>query len=99
MSRLIRIEDLYAIRFLNRPRISPDGRRVAFVVTTIDEDKHEYRSSIWVAPTEGGAATRFMGGTANAHSPCWSPDGRWLAFVTDREGEYASKDAQEQKKQ
>ena len=99
MSRSITIEDLYAIQFLSRPRISPDGRRVAFVVTTIDEGKHEYRSSIWVAPTEGGEATRFTGGTANAHSPCWSPDGRWLAFVTDREGELTSKDAQEQKKQ
>src|SRR6266480_5234115 len=99
MSRSITIEDLYAIQFLSRPRISPDGQRVAFVVTTIDKGKHEYRSSIWVAPTEGGKAMRFTSGTANAHSPCWSPDGRWLAFVTDREGEYASNDAQEQKKQ
>ncbi|MGZ3629389.1 MAG: prolyl oligopeptidase family serine peptidase [Ktedonobacteraceae bacterium] len=99
MSRSITIEDLYAIQFLSRPRISPDGRRVAFVVTTIDEGKHEYRSSIWVAPTEGGEATRFTGGTANAHSPCWSPDGRWLAFVTNREGELPGKDAKEQKKQ
>jgi len=99
MSRSITIEDLYAIQFLSRPRISPDGRRVAFVVTTIDEGKHEYRSSIWIAPTVGGEATQFTGGTANAHSPCWSPDGRWLAFVTDREGELSSKDVQEQKKQ
>jgi dipeptidyl aminopeptidase/acylaminoacyl peptidase len=99
MSRSITIEDLYAIQFLSRPRISPDGRRVAFVVTTIDESKHEYRSSIWVAPSDDGEATRFIGGTANAHSPCWSPDGRWLAFITDREGELLSKDTQEQKKQ
>ncbi len=99
MSRSITIEDLYAIQFLSRPRISPDGRHVAFVVTTIDGGKHEYRSSIWVAPSEGGEATRFIGGTANAHSPCWSPDGRWLEFITDREGELLSKDTQEQKKQ
>ena len=92
MSRLITIEDLYKIKFLNRPRISPDGRRVAFVVTTIDERKHEYRASIWVIPTRGGEASRFTGGIANAHSPCWSPDGRWLAFVSDREGEPAGKD-------
>jgi dipeptidyl aminopeptidase/acylaminoacyl peptidase len=99
MSRSITIEDLYAIKFLSRPRISPDGQRVAFVVTIIDEGKHEYRSSIWVAPTEGGEAMRFTSGTANAHNLCWSPDGQWLAFVTDREGELSSKDAQEQKKQ
>jgi dipeptidyl aminopeptidase/acylaminoacyl peptidase len=99
MSRSITIEDLYAIKFLSRPRISPGGQRVAFVVTTIDERKHEYRASIWVAPTAGGEARRFTGGTANAHSPCWSPDGRWLAFVSDREGEPTGKDAQEQKQQ
>jgi dipeptidyl aminopeptidase/acylaminoacyl peptidase len=99
MSRSITIEDLYAIKFLSRPRISPDGKRVAFVATNIDQRKHEYRSSIWVVPTAGGEARRFSGGTANAHSPCWSPDGRWLAFVSDREGELSGKDAQEQKKQ
>jgi dipeptidyl aminopeptidase/acylaminoacyl peptidase len=101
MSRTITIEDLYKIKFLSKPRISPDGQHVAFVVTTIDEHKHEYRSSIWVAPTAGGEARRFTGGTANAYSPCWSPDGRWLAFVSDREGEGepAEEDTQEQKKQ
>ncbi len=99
MSRAITIEDLYAIKFLSRPRISPDGQRVAFVVTTIDERKHEYRSSIWVTPIAGGEARRFTGGIVNAHSPCWSPDGRWLAFVSDREGELTGKNAQEQKQQ
>jgi dipeptidyl aminopeptidase/acylaminoacyl peptidase len=99
MSRSITIEDLYAINFLSRPRISPDGQRVAFVVTAIDELKHEYRSSIWETPIVGGEARRFTGGTANAHSPCWSPDGRWLAFVSDREGELTGKNAQEQKQQ
>src|SRR6266516_4629604 len=99
MSRSITIEDLYNIKFLSRPRISPDGQRVAFVVTTIDERKQEYRSSIWVAPTGGGEAKRFTGGTASAHSPCWSPDGRWLAFVTDREGEEKLTSKEDQKKQ
>jgi len=99
LSRSITIEDLYNIKFLSRPRISPDGQRVAFVVTTIDERKQEYRSSIWVAPTGGGEAKRFTGGTASAHSPCWSPDGRWLAFVTDREGEEKLTSKEDQKKQ
>src|SRR2546425_158728 len=66
MSRSITIEDLYSIKFLSRPRISPDGQRVAFVLTTIDERKHEYRSSIWVAPTNGGEARRFTTGNGNS---------------------------------
>ena len=90
MSRSITIEDLYRIKFVSQPRMSPDGQRVAFVVTTIDERKHEYRSSIWVVSSIGGEARQFTTGTAKASNPRWSPDGRWLAFVTDREGEPAA---------
>src|SRR5437660_1040382 len=99
MLRYITTEDLYQFKQVSRPRISPDGQRVAFVVTTIDERKQEYHSSIWIASTDGGEAKRFTGGASNAHSPNWSPDGRWLAFVTDREGEPVAKDQTEQKKQ
>ncbi len=98
MARGITIEDLYSMQFLSRPRIAPDGQRVAFVTTTIDASKHEYRSSIWVAPVNGGEAQRFTSGTANASSPVWSPDSRWLAFVSERESEATGKDAKKQGK-
>ncbi len=96
--RDITIEDLFQFKPVTRPRISPDGQRVAFVVTTVDKRTYEYRSSIWVVSTEGGEAKRFTAGPANAHSPSWSPDGRWLAFVSDREGESLGRDEKEQKK-
>ncbi|HLL78583.1 MAG TPA: S9 family peptidase [Ktedonobacteraceae bacterium] len=83
----ITVEDLYKLRPVTHPKISPDGKRVAFVLTTIDERKLDYRSSIWIVPTAGGEAQQFTSGTANASSPAWSPDGRWLAFVSEREGE------------
>ncbi|MEO8953280.1 MAG: S9 family peptidase [Ktedonobacteraceae bacterium] len=97
--RTITIEDLYRVQFSGTPRIAPDGKRVAFAMKTIDAGKHEYRSSIWVVPCEGGEARRLTMGPADAYGPSWSPDGKWLAFVSKREGEAQGKDTAKQKEQ
>ncbi|MGH2507225.1 MAG: hypothetical protein ACRDHZ_07430, partial [Ktedonobacteraceae bacterium] len=96
--RTITIEDLYEIAFLSNPRTSPDGQRVAYVVTEVDARKHAYRSSIWAVPSVGGAAKRLTTVPANANTPRWSPDGCWLAFVSEREGEASRAAGAEQKK-
>lgn len=98
MIRSIITEDLYSIKFLNRPRISPNGQHVAYVVVTIDEQKHEYHSAIWVASTAGGEPKRFTTGSANASNPSWSPDGHWLAFVSNREPDLTGVDPKKRKK-
>ena len=78
--------DLLAFKTIPELDISPDGTRVAYVVTWIDTEKDEYRSTIHVAPTEGGAALELTRGPTRDSAPRWSPDGAQLAFLSDRAG-------------
>ena len=81
----MRPRDVYALAGAADPRISPDGTRVAYHVWSIDEDANDYRGAIWVAPLDGSAEPRrFTSGERRDAMPRWSPDGRWLAFVSTR---------------
>src|SRR2546425_6569258 len=76
--------DLTRVQFVTDPQLSPDGRRVAFVVTTLSEERDEYLANIWVADVSGGAPRRFTAGPRRDIEPCWSPDGTRLAFLSER---------------
>jgi dipeptidyl aminopeptidase/acylaminoacyl peptidase len=78
-------EDIYELVNAGDPRISPDGSRVAFVVTASDREANEYRGAIWVVPLDGSAEPRrFTSGERRDSTPRWSPDGNWLAFASNR---------------
>ncbi len=78
-------DDLYALRFVGDPQPSPDGSRIAFVVTTADAEEDGYRSRIWLVATDGDAApVPLTAGTKKDSSPRWSPDGARLVFVSNR---------------
>jgi dipeptidyl aminopeptidase/acylaminoacyl peptidase len=79
-------QDLTHIRFVSDPQISPDGRQVAFVVTTLSEDSDEYLANIWMVQTAGGEARPFTTGPKRDTKPRWSPDGSQLAFISERHG-------------
>jgi dipeptidyl aminopeptidase/acylaminoacyl peptidase len=80
--RRFRPEDAYRLKTASDPDLSPDGRRVAFVVTEVDEGADRSSSAIWVATVDGSAPPRrFTEGPAD-NSPRFSPDGRYLAYIS-----------------
>jgi dipeptidyl aminopeptidase/acylaminoacyl peptidase len=79
-------QELTRIRFISDPQLSPDGRQVAFVVTTLAADKDQYLANIWLVDTAGGEPRRFTTGPKRDTKPRWSPDGTRLAFLAERDG-------------
>jgi dipeptidyl aminopeptidase/acylaminoacyl peptidase len=78
-------EDYYSFEFAGDPHLSPDGKRVAYVVTTIDQKQNRRVSNVWVAATDGSRAPRqFTASPQSSSSPRWSPDGQTLAFLSAR---------------
>ncbi|HEX5531129.1 MAG TPA: S9 family peptidase [Methylomirabilota bacterium] len=77
--------DLTRIRSMSDAQVSPDGRTIAFVVTTLSEERDEYLSHIWLVDAAGGEPRRFTAGPRRDTAPRWSPDGTRLAFVSERE--------------
>ncbi len=77
-------DDLGRLRLPSDPRLAPDGRAVAFVVTCIDLEEDRYNHQIWL--WDGEEAAPFTAGRADT-SPRWSPDGEWLAFLRKGTGD------------
>lgn len=83
MARLVTPEDLFALRGLGHPTVHPDGQRVAYEVTTARRDADDNDTQIWCI--EGGAPYALTA-NGNNRAPAWSPDGRWLAYLSGRNG-------------
>lgn len=82
--RTIQPRDLFNLSMASDAQISPDGSRVVFVQTWLDEKKNDYRSSLYAVPAGGGATQRLTATDAQDSHPRWSPDGAHFAFLSDR---------------
>jgi dipeptidyl aminopeptidase/acylaminoacyl peptidase len=85
--RPMTVKDLFRFKRVADPQVSPDGRTVAYTLTTVDLEGNRTQSDIWLAPTGDGAARPLTRTIKHDRHARWSPDGQRLLFESDRSGE------------
>lgn len=86
-SHIPTVDELVALPLLGDVQISPDGAHVAYTVETPDWEQNEYVAQIWLVDAARSRARQLTFGPAPSRSPCWSPDGQSLAFLSKRRGD------------
>ena len=84
--RAIRFEDYIALKAVSDPQLSPDGKWVAYTVSTPSLQDNRNVARVWVAEVATGRSRQLTGGPGSDRQPRWSPDGKTLAFISTREG-------------
>jgi dipeptidyl aminopeptidase/acylaminoacyl peptidase len=85
-ARLLKVDDIFALKELADPQVSPDGKWVAYTVTSLDAKKDESDTDVYMSPWAGGVPLRLTSSPKEETHPRFSPDGRFVAFLSGREG-------------
>ena len=84
MARSFTVDDYFKGRKLGDARISPNGKQVVYVLNEQDLDENCLRSNLHLIDVESGKGFQLTNGFRQNNSPLWSPDGAWIAFISDR---------------
>src|SRR6267143_6795871 len=83
--RAITFEDLIALKSVSDPQLSPDGKWVAYTVSTPSLQDSRNVARVWVVEVATGKSRQLTGGPGSDRQPRWSPDEKTLAFVSTRD--------------
>jgi Tol biopolymer transport system component len=83
--RTLNLDDLIRLREVTDPQISPDGGWVAYTVSFPDTARDRLDQDVWMTSWDGRQRIRVTSSRSSEHAPRWSPDGRYLAFLSDRD--------------
>ena len=84
--RAFTIEDYYRTKTISDIHVSPDGRSVLYAVTTSDLPRARRVSHIWTMSADGQDAKQLTIGDKGEYSPEFSPDGKWITYVSSKDG-------------
>jgi dipeptidyl aminopeptidase/acylaminoacyl peptidase len=84
--RPLKLDDIFRIKNVGNPQISPDGQWVAYTVSEIDVKADKSDSNIWMVSYDGKTQRQITFSSDSETSPQWSPDGKYLSFVSSRPG-------------
>src|SRR5262249_23974829 len=82
----LEVMDLFNLQLATDPQIAPDGKRIIYVRHFCDIMKDKRHSNLWVINADGSEHRPLTTGNYNDSSPRWSPDGRQLAYLSNRDG-------------
>ena len=85
--RNLQPSDLNRLQNISDPRVSPDGKWVAYTLSTVDSIRDKRVSNIWMVSTDGTQTIQLTRSSEGENTPRWSPDGKYISFISSRMGE------------